>query len=166
MEFIHPRIPTPEIPPITVQDDILRELDFKNQIHLDEKVSAEYTAYEMKRKLAKRALLRYQHRMTALCDVMDVIDITQDQFDLISPKFKAPPPVPERKTFEQFLEIQMIKMQNERLSIRQVTGQDMDEDEKESENSQSSSPQPVDQDPDEIKIVKYRINKLSTIFPQ
>jgi hypothetical protein len=167
-EFIHPRIPTPEIPSTTVQEDVLRELAEKDAEHAEHKICDEFLEYQMKRKIAKRALLRYQHRLTALSDVMTVIDIPQDKFDLISPNFRAPPPVPEKLSYDQFKDEYQQKLETARSLVRMNTGVTADEFEpigKDNQPDNATSQQPNVQD-DEVKIMTYRINKLSTIYPQ
>ena len=167
-EFIQPKIPTPEIPSVQVQEDKLRELAQKEEEHALHKVCDEYLDYQTKRKLAKRALLRYQHRLTALGDVMGVMDIPQATFDLISPKFKAPPPVPLKISFEQFWDDSKKKLEQAKSLIRANTEQTMDQVDPiglDNQPANATDPQPVAQD-DEVRIMTYRINKLSTIYPQ
>jgi hypothetical protein len=113
---------------------------------------------------------RYRNRLSALSDVMDYIDIDQTTFDQFKHLFSAPPEVPEKIPYEQFVESHREKEKKERSSIATLTGQTVDDDEpiavhnKEPDNA--SNPQPGTSQDDEVKILTLRINKLDSFFPQ
>jgi hypothetical protein len=168
IEFITPKIPMAEVPSTSVQQDLLRELKLRDIMHKNAKMLTEFNVYEEMRKKAKKAFVKHSHRMSALCDIMDEIDLTQAAFDLISPKFVNPGPVPAKLTYEQFVRMQIERDEKCKNSILNNTGQPTlvkAAPQINTSNAQVAATPVVQMDTDEVMILTLRINNLATFFP-